>query len=248
MIHRILDLPSSERPRERLKSLGPQALSSEELVAVILGSGSQKEPVLQVARKLVSHFRSLQGLGEASLEELQSISGIGLVKALQLKAAFALANRCATEKNYEKGYIRSPEKAFQMALPHISSEKREFFLILLLNIRMRLIGVEVVSIGTLSATLVHPREVFFQAIRRKASSLIAVHNHPSGDLNPSKDDLLLTQKLIEASSLVDIPLVDHLIISEQGFHSLRENGMQFAHYKGGGYVCSRNYPNNAANS
>lgn len=225
--HKIIDLPESERPRERLKKLGAGALSSEELLAVLIGSGSRKKPILKLARELLIRFKSLHGLGQASLEELQGVSGIGPSKALQLKAAFTLADKCYKEKLAEIEEVKCPNQAFNIAVPYIRDEKREHFLILLLNVKMRLIGVEVISIGTLSATLVHPREVLYQAIRRKASSIIAIHNHPSGDLTPSKEDLSMTQNLIQASAIIDIPLIDHLIISTCGYFSMREHGISF---------------------
>jgi DNA repair protein RadC len=238
MTHSIFDIPATERPRERLKLLGANALNAEELLAIILGSGSRKEPVLKLARELLMRFQCLQGVAEASIEELQTISGIGIAKALQLKAAFSLAERCFRDKLQAEQEVKSPEQVFNVALPYITGEKRELFLILLLNVKSRLIGVEIVSIGTLSATLVHPREVFYQAIRRKASALIAVHNHPSGDLRPSREDIELTQHLIEASHFIEIPLLDHLIISTNKYNSLREQGIHFPHsQKGARYVC-----------
>lgn len=227
-MYHLAELPPSERPRERLKRLGGDALRAEELIAILLGSGSRREPVLELAHKLLVRFESIKGIGEAALEELQSMHGIGLAKALKLKAAFSLVKRSLLENEEDAVPIRSPQGAFKLARPYIEQEKRELFLALLLNSQSRLIRIETISIGTLSATLVHPREVLYQAIRRKASSWIAVHNHPSGELLPSKEDLRLTETLAKASSLVDIPLLDHLIVSTQGYYSLKEHGFVFS--------------------
>lgn len=224
---KVANLPVTERPRERFKELGSKALSNIELIAVLLGSGSKRDPVLKMAHELMMRFGSIKNLSEASLEELQLVSGIGLAKALTIKAAFSLAERSLREEKRNFGEIRDSEQAFKIALPYILKEKREFFLSILLDVRHQLIDVELISIGTVSSTLVHPREFFLSAIKRNASSMIAVHNHPSGNLKPSKADIDLTKQLIEASKLVEIPLLDHLIIGTKGYYSLRENGFLF---------------------
>lgn len=227
MNYKVADLPSGERPRERLKRFGPEVLSAEELLAILIGVGSKKEPVLKLARELMIRFGSLKGIDEAAIEELQMIPGIGPATAFKIKAAFSLAYRSIREPSKESLPIKTPKDAYQLALPYIEKEKREIFLALLLNIKGRLIGIETISIGTLSETPVHPREFFYPAIRRKAHALIAIHNHPSGILTSSKEDLELTDQLIECGNLMQIPLLDHLIISPDGFNSLRENGIKF---------------------
>ena len=223
----IQEIPPYERPRERLKRLGPDALRSDELLAVLLGSGSKKDPVLELSRSLIKKFGSIQGLSLATLEELQTISGIGFAKALKIKAAFELSSRCNSINEKEYQTIRTPEKAFIAVQPLIKNEKRELFLTLLLDVRCQLIEVEVISIGILTSTLVHPREVFFPAIRKKAHALIAVHNHPSGSLKPSEEDIHLTHSLFQASELMGIPLLDHLIVTSKSYYSFKKSGFAF---------------------
>lgn len=218
-------IPICERPRERLRRLGHGALRSDELLAILLGSGSKKDPVMQLSKELIARFGSVEGLSQATLEELQGVSGIGLAKALKIKAAFALSSR--KDPLIENNTIRTPQEAFNAARPYIQNEKREHFLAILLDVRSRLISVEIISVGTLTATLVHPREVFFPAIRKKAHSLIVVHNHPSDNLTPSEEDILITKQLHEASKLMNIPLIDHLIIGRHNYYSFKENGFSF---------------------
>lgn len=218
LIHQI---PLDERPRERLQKKGADALSNEELLAIILGTGSKEKPVLELSRSLLNHFESPQSLFHASLEELASFPGIGKAKASLLKASFVLAERALERMEKDKPFIKQPEQAFRSVLPMIRGEKRELFLILLLDTKSRLMRTEVVSVGILNATLVHPREVFFPVIKHCAHAIIAVHNHPSGDLSPSKEDITMTQQLLAASKSLGIPLLDHLIVSESGYLSLK---------------------------
>lgn len=217
----IRQIPLEERPRERLQKKGAGALSNEELLAVILGTGSKEKPVLSLSRALLSHFESPQALFHASLEELAAFPGIGKAKASLLKAAFSLAERALEPLEDSKACIKHPEQAFKAVLPIIRGEKRELFLILLLDTKSRIIRMETVSVGILNATLVHPREVFFPVIKHRAHAIIAVHNHPSGDLSPSKEDVNMTEQLFSASQSLGIPLIDHLIVSESGYLSLK---------------------------
>lgn len=220
----IHEIPLIDRPRERLKRLGPSILRSDELIAILLGSGSKKDPVLEVSRALIKKFGSIDGLSRASLEELQQVSGIGIAKALTLKAAFELSSRSESARD-ENPFIKTAKDAFLVAKPFIKNEKRELFLCLMLNVRNQIISIEVISIGILTATLVHPREVFSPAIQKKAHSILVLHNHPSSYLNPSSEDFEITKQLKEASQIIGIPLVDHLIISEDNYFSFRENGL-----------------------
>jgi DNA repair protein RadC len=220
-VNLIHEIPLDERPRERLQKKGADALSNEELLAVILGTGSKEKPVLELSRSLLSHFESPQSLFHASLGELAAFPGIGQAKASLLKAAFALAERALEQVEDAKPVIKLPEQAFKAVLPMIRGEKRELFLILLLDSKSRLLRTETVSIGILNATLVHPREVFFPVIKHSAYAIIAVHNHPSGDLSPSKEDVNMTKQLLAASKSLGIPLFDHLIVSETNYFSLK---------------------------
>lgn len=223
----IHQLPETERPRERLMRYGTESLSAVELIAIVLGSGTKAVPVLQLAQLIVARFGGLQQLADATIEELCQIKGIGVAKAIQLRAAFNLGMRIARSTVSPKFKIEHPVHAYQLVKDELQLEKREHFVVILQDAKGCLIGHHIVSIGTLTHAPVHPREVFYPAIRHKAASLILVHNHPSGDLTPSKQDLELTHQLIAAGTLVGIPVNDHLIISERGYLSLRQKGGVF---------------------
>lgn len=222
MVYSIRHLPLSDRPRERLKQFGVESLSLVELIAVILGSGTKSSPVLQLAQEIVARFQTLPQLTEATLEELCTIKGIGLAKAIQLKASLALGARVSKENVSLKYRIDHPLHVYQYMKDRLSHEKREFFIALLLDTKGCLICQETISIGTLSESLVHPREVFYPAIRHKAASLVVVHNHPSGDPTPSREDLEVTRQLVEVGNVMQIPLNDHIIIGHGEYCSLRQ--------------------------
>lgn len=218
-------LPDQEKPRERLQQLGADALSSTELLAIILGSGTKGYSVLDLSKDLLTRFGSLRNLAEASVEELKLIKGLGQAKAIQLKAALTFGKR-AYNPSYQSRYkVQTPDHAYHYLKDSFVNEKREVLLSLLLDVKGYVIAKKIVSIGTLSQTLIHPREVFYDAIRHKASSLVIAHNHPSGDPTPSKEDIEMTQQLIKAGELMGIPLQDHLIIGAKSFVSLREVGL-----------------------
>jgi DNA repair protein RadC len=223
----IQGLPEEERPRERLLRFGPDSLSLVELLAVILGSGTKTMPVLQLAQELVICFGGLKQLTEATLPELLTIKGIGKAKAIQLKAALNLGMRASRQFIKPRFKIEHPLHAYQLIKEQLENETREVFMVILQDTKGYLICCETVSIGSLSQTLVHPREVFYPAIRHKAASLLIAHNHPSGDPTPSPQDLELTRVLLEASQLVGIPLLDHLIIGKETYLSFRQKGLCF---------------------
>lgn len=223
----IHHLPEEERPRERLMRSGAESLSTVELIAIILGSGSKTKPVLQLAHEVVARFNGLRELAEATLTELLEIKGIGFAKAIQLKAAFNLGVRASRQVVKPKYRIEHPSHAYYLLKEELEHEKRELFVAILQDVKGYVICHEVVSIGSLSQTLVHPREVFYPAVRHKAASIIVAHNHPSGDPTPSPQDLELTKILVEASQLMSIPLHDHLIVGQQRYISLRQQGFQF---------------------
>ncbi len=224
----IQQLPENERPRERLLRYGPETMSTVELVAIVLGSGTKTKPVMQLAQEIVMKFGSLRRLTEATVEELCQIKGLGLAKAIQIKAALSLGLRASRQTASNKYRIENPTHAYHLVKDELEVEKRELFVVILQDIKGFVITHQVVSIGTLSKTLVHPREVFYPAIRHKAASVILVHNHPSGDPDPSKEDYDVTQKLVEVGNLMGIPVHDHLIIGDQAFVSLRQRGFSFA--------------------
>ncbi|HSB05170.1 MAG TPA: DNA repair protein RadC [Thermodesulfobacteriota bacterium] len=221
----VRDLPKPERPRERLQKLGPEALSSQELLALIIGRGIPKKSVMTIAHELLSRFKNVKAIGQATIEELSQIKGIGIAKAAQIKACFELAKREALEIGEEEFEIKNPEAVFKLISSSIKDKAREHFKLILLNSRNKKIGISNVSIGTLQTSLVHPREVFKEAITHSAASVILAHNHPSGDPEPSEDDLKITKKLAESGKILGIEVVDHIIVGKNKFYSFREKGL-----------------------
>ncbi len=216
-----------ERPRERLLRHGAEAISSAELIAILLGTGMKGKPVLQLAQELLAYFGSLRELASATIEELRQIKGLGHAKSIQLKASFSLGLRLSHEGRPIRCRMDSPLYVYNFLKDELVYEKREHFIGLFLDVKGLLICKETIAIGTLTEAKIHPREVFYPAIRHKAASFIVVHNHPSGDPTPSPQDIRLTEKLIEGGRLIGIPLNDHLIIAEQGYTSLRQRGVNF---------------------
>lgn len=222
----IRDLPASERPRERLRRFGAEALSAQELLALILGRGFPGESVMVTAQRLLSKFGNIKAISEASLEELSKVRGMGLAKAAQIKAAFELGRRGEIELiKFSQKPIEYSEDVVKIIAKDLKDKKKEHCRAILLNSRNQVINVVEVSIGSLNANIVHPREVFKEAIRASAASIILIHNHPSGDLRPSNDDLELTKRLIKAGKLLGINVLDHIIISREGFLSFKRKGL-----------------------
>ncbi|HLB27840.1 MAG TPA: DNA repair protein RadC [Dehalococcoidales bacterium] len=222
----IHDLPVSERPRERLQKMGADKLSTQELLAVILGRGFAGESVTVTAQRLLSQFGTVKGIAEASVEELTKVRGIGLAKAAQLKAVFALAGQL--EKNPEHTdapQVKTPDQVHSQVKNKLQDKKKEYFLALLLDTRSRLIKIAEISIGSLDSSIVHPREVFKEALSASAASVIFAHNHPSGDPEPSAEDIKLTKRLADAGQLMGIDVLDHVIIGRQKFFSLKREGL-----------------------
>lgn len=222
----IQSLPEEERPRERFVRHGSESMSSAELIAILLGSGTKETPVLQLAQAIVSRFGSLRDIAEATLAELCEVKGVGMAKAMQLKAAFSLGMRAARHSVAPRYRIDNPLHVYNLLKDELQNEMRELFIAVLQDIKGFVICYEVVSIGTLSNTLVHPREVFYPAVRHKAASLIVVHNHPSGDPTPSPEDHEVTKNLVKAGRLMNLPVNDHIIIGQQGYISLRQQSPQ----------------------
>jgi DNA repair protein RadC len=218
----IRDLPLSERPRERLQKLGVEALSAQEILAVILGRGIAGESVMVTAQRLLSHFGDLKGIAGASVEELSQVKGIGLAKAAQIKAAFELSRRLEGYPQAEdRPVVKTPEDVASLVGGRLRSKKKEHFLALLLDTRNRLIKVAEIAIGSLDASIVHPREVFKEAISASAASVIFAHNHPSGITEASEDDIRLTKRLVKAGEIVGIDVLDHIIIGDKNYLSLK---------------------------
>lgn len=215
-------LPVEDRPRERLKKYGAEAMSTAELLAIILGSGTRGISILQLAHDIMARFESPQQLAEATVEELAQIKGLGPAKALQIKAAVGLGIRTCKAHQPPKYRVDNPAHAYNLIKDELRGEKREIFLVILLDTKGCSLGHHLVSIGTLSSALIHPREVFHPAIRHKAASLILIHNHPSGDPTPSKEDCETTKILVDAGNLISIPVNDHIIIGENSYISMRQ--------------------------
>jgi len=216
----IRDLPAAERPRERLAKDGPGALSTAELLAILLRTGTAKESAIALAQRLLAEFKTLRGIARASVEELSGISGLGLAKAAQLKAAFELGKRVA-DPGEVRPAVHSTAEAAALVMEKLRYEQKEHFRLLLLDTRNQVIAISDVSVGSLDRSIVHPREVFKEAIKRGAAKVIAVHNHPSGDPSPSEEDRAITRRLAEAGELIGIELVDHVVIGDGRYQSVK---------------------------
>jgi len=220
----IRELPSQERPRERLMRAGPEALSTPELLAIVLRTGTQKENVLSISSRILTSF-PLPELARASVPDLMRLPGIAEAKACQLVAVFELARRLMAHMPVEKPKISSPSDCFRILSPGLSGLRKEHFVCLYLDTKNRLIHSETISVGTLNSSVVHPREVFHKAIEHTAAGVILAHNHPSGDPEPSPDDINLTRNLSEAGRIMGIQVLDHIICGEGRFVSLKERGL-----------------------
>jgi DNA repair protein RadC len=223
----IRDLPAGERPRERLAHAGEGALSTTELLAIILRTGVGGESVLEMARRLLSRYGGLPGLARASFAELQAEKGLGEAKTAQLKAALELGRRVLLAAPEDRFVVRSPADVAQLLMAEMSHLEQEHFRVLYLDTRNRLIGTETVYVGSLNASHIRVGEVFRDAIKRNCAAIIVVHNHPSGDPTPSPEDVEVTRQLVTAGNLLDIEVLDHLVIGQQRFVSLRERGLGF---------------------
>jgi DNA repair protein RadC len=224
----IRDLPSGERPRERLKHVGEGALSTTELLAIILRVGVGGESVLDMAQRLLSRFQGLPGLARASFAELEAEKGLGKAKTAQLKAAFELGRRMLATSPEERFVIRSPADVAQLLMAEMAHLEQEHFRVLYLDTRNRLLGSETIYVGSLNASHIRVGEVFRDAVKRNCAAIIVAHNHPSGDPSPSPEDVEVTRQLVAAGKLLDIEVLDHLVIGQQRFVSLRERGLGFS--------------------
>lgn len=220
----IKDFPQDERPRERFIQNGPQSLSNHELIAILLRTGTKDESVLQLANRLLTHFEGLRLLKDASLDEITAIKGIGSAKAIQLLAAVEIGRRISNLTYDDRYIIRSPEDGANYVMHDMRFLSQEHFVCLYLNTKNQVMHKQTIFIGSLNASIVHPREVFKEAFRRSAASIICIHNHPSGDPTPSREDIEVTKRLAESGKIIGIDVLDHLIIGENKFVSLKEKG------------------------
>lgn len=219
------NVPLYDRPRERLLRYGADKLADAEIVAILLRTGTEKESAFELAQSMLAAFGDLRGLAQASHEELTKLRGIGQVKALELHAAFELGRRLAVSGNsLDRRTIRLPRDVADLMFPELSHLTQEHFVCLFLNTKNHVIGKQTIFVGSLDASIVHPREVFKEAIKRSSASVICLHNHPSGDPTPSREDIAITKTLREVGELVGITLLDHVIIGDNKYVSLKEQG------------------------
>lgn len=222
---KIMDLPENERPRERLFRYGPESLSNSELLALILRSGSSGENIINLCNRILKEAGGLNGLLNCNAEEFMKLRGIKGAKAAQLLALAEISKRFKTYKSGEEYRINSPSDAADMVMETMRSLKQEVLKIILVNTKNKVILTKDVSMGSINSSIVHPREVFMEAVRRSAASIIICHNHPSGDPTPSSEDINITHRLKECGKLLGIDLLDHLIIGNGTYISLKEKGI-----------------------
>ena len=220
----IRDVPKSERPRERMVKEGPKALSNQEIIAILLGSGTRFESVLQLSARVLQHFDGLRLLKEATVKELMEIRGIGEAKAVQIIAAIELGRRIQQFTREERYTIRSPEDVANYVMEEMRHLQQEHFVCLYLNTKNHVLHKKTIFIGSLNSSIVHPREVFKEALRYSAASIICLHNHPSGDATPSQEDIEVTKRLDHCGKMLGIDVLDHIIIGDNRFCSLKEKG------------------------
>jgi DNA repair protein RadC len=226
-LYRITDLHEADRPRERLASLGPQALSAAELIAILLRVGVSGENAVQVGQRLLQSFGGLSGLHRAPFEELKSQRGIGDAKAAQIKAAIELGRRLTLEAPEERPAINSPADTAALVQYEMSALEQEHLRVLLLDTKNHLMDIVEVYRGSVNMSQVRVGEVFKSAIRRNATAIIVVHNHPSGDPTPSPDDVAVTRAFVQAGKLIDVDVLDHIVIGRGKYVSLKERGLGF---------------------
>ncbi|MDQ2798797.1 MAG: DNA repair protein RadC [Armatimonadota bacterium] len=219
------ELPAEERPRERLHAYGAQALTTAELIAILIRTGNQERSAVSLGEFLLAEFGSIKGVAGASLEQLAAVKGLGEAKAAQIKAAIEFGNRLALFTDSAKPSIGGPRDVANLLMPDLRYQKKEHLKSLLMDTKNRVIGVRTVSIGDLSSSIVHPREVYKDAVVASAASIIVAHNHPSGDPTPSSEDVAVTKRLIQAREIMGIDLLDHIVIGDGTFVSLKERGL-----------------------
>jgi DNA repair protein RadC len=225
---RIRDLPSTDRPRERLRDAGPAALSNQELLAILLRTGSARESALALANRLLGRFHGLVGLARAGFAELCAERGLGEAKAAQVQAALELGKRLAAAQPEERAQIRSPDDVANLLLAEMGLLDQEHLRVVLLNTRNQVLGTQEVYRGSVHTAVVRIGELFREALRQNAPCIILVHNHPSGDPTPSAEDIAMTKQAIAAGELLDIDVLDHVIVAHARFASMKSLKVAFA--------------------
>jgi len=223
----VRDLPIDERPREKLMADGAACLSNVELLAILLRTGTKENSVLRVAEQVLARYKDvgLTAMMSMSVAELSSVQGIGAVKAATILAAVELGRRLSQKAAEKVEIVHGPEDVAHYAMPRFRFEQKEHFAVMLLNTKNHILGLTDVSVGSLSASIVHPREVFQTALRYAAAAMILIHNHPSGDPSPSREDINVTQRLVKAGKIMDIPVLDHIVLGDNRFVSIKEKGL-----------------------
>jgi DNA repair protein RadC len=220
----VKDVAPHDRPREKLERLGASALGDNELLALVIGSGARGRNALELANRLLQRADGLHGLARTGLGGLRDIAGIGRARAAQVLAAVELGRRTLLREQAARPRLSTPRQLAALLLPQFGSAAVEQFGIVMLDTKHRLIRIKIVSIGSLDFTVVHPREVFREAASASAAAIVLFHNHPSGDPTPSRDDLALTTRMVNAGDVMGIDVLDHLILAEQRYYSLVESG------------------------
>ena len=224
----IRDMATQDRPRERLRQVGPGAVSSAELLAIVLRTGSGGENVLRLAERLLAEFGSLPGLSRASMTELMHVKGVGEAKAAEVKAALELGRRLMMSSPEERPVVSSPADAANLLMSEMMFLEQEHLRLVLLDTRNRVLETPTIYVGSLNTSVVRVGELFRAALKANAAAMIVAHNHPSGDPAPSPEDIRVTRQLVDAGKLMDIEVLDHIVIGHQRFVSLKERGLGFS--------------------
>lgn len=227
-VYRIMDLMASERPRERLMQHGAGALSDAELLAILLRVGVEGESAVQVGARLLNALGGITGIHRSSYEEVCAQHGIGPAKAAQIKAAIELGRRLSSQVSEERPAVQSPQDAAHLLQYEMGALEQEELRVILLDIRNRVLRIETIYRGSLNSSQIRIGEVYKAAIRANAAHIIVVHNHPSGDPAPSPEDIAVTRAIIQAGKLLDIDVLDHIVIAQGGWISLKERGLAFS--------------------
>ena len=222
---RLKDLPEELLPRERLFQYGPEVLSNREVLAIILRTGVKGENVLDFAERLLTETGGLAGLARLTVHELTQHHGMGVAKACELKAALELGRRSVSADPIVRPVINSPQDVAHLVMEEMRYLDREHFRVICLSTKNHVLGISAISIGSLNSSMVHPRECFKEAIRRNSNAIILLHNHPSGDPTPSREDIEVTRRLAEGGQILGIEVLDHVIIGDNRYISLKERGI-----------------------
>jgi DNA repair protein RadC len=222
---RLKDLPGETLPRERLFQHGPEVLANREILAILLRTGLKGENVLDFAERLLMETRGLSGLAQLTVHELTQLHGLGNAKAAELKAALELGRRSVSSDPMTRPVINSPQDVAHLVMEEMRYLDREHFRVVSLSTKNHVLGISSISVGSLNSSLVHPRECFKEAIRRNSNAIILLHNHPSGDPTPSREDIDVTRRLSDGGQILGIEVLDHVIIGDNRYISLKERGI-----------------------